>query len=93
MKCVCLKIHFAIPAVAALSSLLFTTLFASGTPQRGQFPQCQEECLKRHTERMQKLADEYKATGNRLQYQDDVQLQALQYEACLENCRHLYPVK
>lgn len=42
---------------------------------------------------MHKLAEEYKATGNRLQYQDNVERQGLDYETCLENCRQLYPVK
>lgn len=87
------KIRVVILTATALLSVLFAPLFASGTPQRGQAPECQEECLKKHTENMQKLAEEYKATGNRLQYQDNVQLQGLQYEACIKSCRQFYPVK
>jgi hypothetical protein len=79
--------------VGTLLVVLPVRSFASGTPQRGQFPQCQEECLKRHNEKMHKLAEEYKATGNSLQYQDAVEAQGLEYEKCLDNCRLPYPVK
>lgn len=73
--------------------VLPTLPLASSAPNRGQFPECQEECLKQHTEEMHRVAEKYKKTNESLQYQDDVQNLGLQYEACLDNCRQLYPVK
>lgn len=87
------KMRIVVLMVAALSSVLFTAPFASGTARRGQFPECQEECLAKHNEKMHKLAEQYKTDGNKLQYQDDVESLRLEYEACLKNCRQVYPVK
>jgi hypothetical protein len=79
--------------VGVLLSVLPSMAYASGTPLRRQFPECQEECLRQHNEKMHKLAEEYKATGNSLQYQDAVEARSLEYEKCLDNCRLRYPVK
>jgi hypothetical protein len=42
---------------------------------------------------MHRIAEKYKKTENQLQYQDDVESQGLEYEACLDQCRQVYPVK
>jgi hypothetical protein len=93
MKPLWRKMGIVLLMVGALLTTRPTVSSASGTPLRGQFPECQEECLKKHNDKMHKLAEEYKAAGNKLQYQDAVEAQGQEYESCLESCRLRYPVK
>lgn len=93
MKHPWLKMNMVVMTVVALLTVLPAVSFASGAPPRGQFPECQEECLKKHNDKMHKLTEDYKATGNNLQYQDAVEAQSREYETCLESCRLRYPVK
>ncbi len=61
--------------------------------RRGEEPQCQEECLNQHTEKMSLLSDAYSRTRNKKEYQDQVEHELQNYSRCLANCRELIPVK
>ncbi len=62
--------------------------------RRGDAPQCQEECLARHSQRVGQLSKAYSAkTKSKLEYQDDFEKEVTDYSRCLTNCRELLPVK
>ena len=75
----------------------FLVLLASpaipATAERGQEPQCQEQCLANHIKAMQKLSDELAKTGKVMAYQDLVGLEVSNYSARITNCRVITPVK
>jgi len=60
---------------------------------RGEEPQCQEECLSTHSAKMKLLSMEYKTKGDKVKYQDAVDDEASRYFRCLTNCRVPMPVK
>jgi hypothetical protein len=60
---------------------------------RGRAPECQEECLTKHTEKMHEAVRKYKETGNRLDYQTNIKRLLNEYGSCLDNCHDPYPVK
>lgn len=84
---------------ASLVSMLSIVSVGLFTPplavagSRGQVPECQEECLIKHTEKMHEAARNYRKTGNRLDYQTNVQRLVYEYRVCLDNCQEPYPVK
>jgi hypothetical protein len=80
--------------------LAFVLCFLCGSPlitlakaMRGDAPHCQEECLARHSERMRQLSEQYLKTGNKMEYQDRVGEEVLQYSRCLTDCREVLPIK
>jgi hypothetical protein len=72
---------------------MFTPPGVAATTERGQEPQCQEQCLANHVIAMQKLSDELAKTGKILTYQDLVDLEVSNYSTCIKNCRIITPVK
>jgi hypothetical protein len=66
---------------------------ASPEAKRGDFPQCQEECFRRHSQHMVRLLEDGKHTPNVLQFQDQVDKEVAEYQTCLNGCRELMPVK
>jgi hypothetical protein len=73
--------------------LCFLPSTAPAKAKRGEVPQCQETCLAYHRERMEELSDEYLKTGNKITYQDQVEIEVLAYSRCLTECREVLPVK
>ena len=65
----------------------------SGKAQRGDPPYCQEDCLRRHSDKMKQLSEEYKKTQNWMAYQEGVEKEIQSYSSCLTDCRELMPVK
>jgi hypothetical protein len=66
---------------------------ASPEAKRGDYPHCQEECFRRHSQHMVRLLEDGKQTPNILQFQDQVDKEVAEYQACLNDCRELMPVK
>ncbi len=62
-------------------------------PRRGDFPRCQSSCLATHSEKMEKLMNEYGQKGNRVSFQEDVDSALAEYRSCIVNCREPMPVK
>jgi hypothetical protein len=77
----------------SLFSFLVMVPPAIAKAKRGEEPQCQEECLAKHSARMKLLSEEYLKIGNKMNYQDAVEDEASRYFHCLTNCRELIPVK
>jgi hypothetical protein len=71
----------------------FSLLVPLAKTNRGDAPQCQEECLARHSERVGQLSEEYLKTGNKLGYQDRIEKEVLNYSRCLTDCREVLPIK
>jgi hypothetical protein len=74
----------------------FGRLSAAGAPgkgQRGDTPYCQEDCLRRHSDKMKQLSEEYRKTQNWMAYQEGVEKEIRDYSSCLTDCRELMPVK
>jgi hypothetical protein len=61
--------------------------------KRGDFPRCQEECLHKHRQHMERLIEDGRHTRNGLQFQEQVDREVAEYSACLNDCRELMPVK
>lgn len=61
--------------------------------KRGDEPQCQNACLKEHSEKMSELEKSLSKTGNKLAYQNQVEEEENRYARCLTNCRELVPIK
>ncbi len=86
----------AIMIILLVSAFFFLTLSPSaarGKVKRGDAPQCQQQCLARHSEKMAKLSEEYAGTLNKTKYQDEVELEIGEYSRCLTECRDVIPVK
>lgn len=66
---------------------------AAGKGKRGDAPYCQEECLRRHSEKMARLSQEYAKTQDWMTYQDEVEGEIGRYSACVADCRNVPPVK
>lgn len=77
----------------ALCILCFSLSSTPAMTKRGDVPQCQQECLALHSQRMKQLSDEYMKTGDKMGYQDRVDEEVLSYSRCLTNCRELHPIK
>ena len=81
--------------------IVFTAIFVVPFPvqtkinglQRGQFPGCQQECLRQHVKQMDKFEEQYTKTHNKVVFQDEVEKTVSEYSSCIENCREPYPVK
>jgi hypothetical protein len=79
-----------------VASLCFSSTVYSETEnkeKRGNAPQCQNECLKEHLEKMAVLEKALSKTGNRFAYQDQVEEEENRYARCLTNCREVIPIK
>ena len=77
-------------------TLLFcylTGLNASAQGKKGDAPYCQQECLRRHSEKMMKLSQDYAKTQDWMTYQDAVEEEVGRYSACTTDCRKVLPVK
>ncbi|HVN94875.1 MAG TPA: hypothetical protein VMT62_00450 [Syntrophorhabdaceae bacterium] len=86
--------------LATIAVLCVATLFIvfpartqTNGRERGAFPDCQQECLYRHTHQIRNIEDDYANTHNKLTFQDEVEKAVAQYSSCIENCRQPYPVK
>lgn len=80
--------------LALLLSAAFPTLSnASGKAKRGDYPQCQEECLSRLRKRMAQVSEEYRSKVNRLLYEERVEQARIDYNDCIVNCKEPRPVK
>jgi hypothetical protein len=84
--------------IVVLSALLLCFFHASpsaapGTTKVSDTPQCQEVCLRNHSERMKQLAEGYSKSLNRMDFQDKVEEEVRNYSRCLTECRVLLPVK
>jgi hypothetical protein len=77
----------------ALSDAIITLSIAAEQSKRGNYPQCQEECLSMLKKRMAGLSESYKNTGKRLEYEASVEEARLDYDLCIVNCKALLPVK
>ena len=88
-----LRKGFAMFAVFLLFSALLWPAVVLSKTLRGDDPQCQEECLREHSQKMGKLSEEYAKTGNKMKYQDEVDREVLNYSRCVTNCREVLPVK
>lgn len=76
-----------------LCIVLVSSVFALSDEKRGNDPQCQNECLRYHSEKMSFLSQEYLRTQNKANYQDQVERELLNYSRCLSNCRERVPIK
>jgi hypothetical protein len=79
-----------------VASLCFSSTAHSETvnkEKRGDAPRCQNECLKKHSEKMAMLEKDLSKTGNRFAYQDQVEQEENRYARCLTNCREVVPIK
>jgi hypothetical protein len=79
-----------------VASLCFSSTAYSETEnkeKRGDAPQCQNECLKEHSEKMAMLDKGLTKTGNKFTYQDQVAQEENRYALCLTNCREVVPIK
>jgi hypothetical protein len=75
-------------------SLIVSTPAGTAAPaERGQAPQCQEQCVANHVKAMQKLSAELVKTRKILAYQDLVEVEVSNYSECITNCRLIYPIK
>jgi hypothetical protein len=92
LKKLCLK-----KLVFVVLFFLFSILVAASSTiaktNRGEEPQCQDECLATHSTRMKLLSEECSKTGDKMKYQGAVEDEASRYFQCLTNCRALLPVK
>jgi hypothetical protein len=79
--------------LCALGSLILPTHAFASEPKRGDFPACQEECLRKHKHRLDSAWEDYKKTDDRVAYQDRVETAADTYQSCLNNCRIPISVK
>jgi hypothetical protein len=80
----------------AAASLCISSIAYSETQirgKRGDEPQCQKECLKEHSEKMERLNKEFLKKREKLTYQDRVEEELQSYARCLTNCREVLPVK
>ena len=84
---------FSILLALGFSLVVSVPAGAAGPADRGQAPQCQEQCLVKHAKAMRKLSDELVKTGKVLTYQDLVEFEVSNYADCITNCRSIYPVK
>jgi hypothetical protein len=71
----------------------FPVFSYAGEPKRGEFPVCQEECLKKHKQLLDQAWDEYKKTNDRASYQDSIETAGDEYTTCLNRCRVPISVK
>jgi hypothetical protein len=78
---------------AAVFLVPFTVGAETSGPQRGSFPGCQRECLRRHVKQMDRLEEQYAKTHGEITFQDEVAKTVSEYSSCIENCREPYPVK
>jgi hypothetical protein len=79
--------------VLTLSFSFVSASHATGKGKRGDTPYCQEECLRRHSEKMGQLSQAYAKTQGWMTYQDGVEEELLHYSTCLTDCRRVLPVK
>ena len=75
------------------SPLLLSVCVARAEGKRGEAPQCDEECLAHHNQKMSQLSQEYLKTKDKMSYQDKVQEEVSRYSRCLTDCRQVLPVK
>jgi hypothetical protein len=76
-----------------LCSFYFVLSAVPAKTKRGDAPHCQEECLTHHADKMRQLSQEYLNIGNKMEYQDRVEEEVLNYSRCLTECRVVLPVK
>ena len=80
-------------SLLAVSEMFLSPVCVSAETQRGHEPQCQQDCLTHHSEKMSRLAQEYMKTGDKKQYQDQIESELQNYSRCLTNCREVLPIK
>ena len=79
--------------VLLLSAPFVSTASVLADAKRGEEPQCQEACLRHHSEKMGLLSREYMQTSDKREYQDQVEKELRNYSLCLTNCREVLPIK
>ncbi len=85
--------HMIIVFAFVCTFLYLPVPFAYAEGKRGEAPQCDQECLAHHSEKMNQLSQEYLKTKDKMSYQDKVQEEVSRYTRCLTNCREVLPVK
>lgn len=93
MKNVIVTITVIVFFLVFLCASITVRVEAQNKGKRGDEPQCQNACLKEHSEKMALFEKGLSKTGDRFTYQDRIEEEEHRYARCLTNCREVIPVK